>query len=147
MIWLALLACKGAPFDSGLACTDIGCIDGLEIRFETDGWPAGRYVVALDLDGATETCTATLPFGDSPDDGCDGEASLSLIGTRLPAAQQAIGGVWLTRTDLSAVGLTLSRDDAVLVETTLTPEYETLAPNGEACGPVCRYASEAVVVP
>src|SRR5690606_40894414 len=53
-------------------CTQIGCIDGLQIALEkASPWPAGAYVFAFTLDGAPVRCSGALPL-----QSCDAGPSL-----------------------------------------------------------------------
>jgi hypothetical protein len=140
---LFLLACLPSPKLDDSACTEIGCTDGLAVNFTLT--TPGAWTFDLDLDGTVAHCSATLPLDGSG--GCDTAGiSLNLSGSELPEDQQSITGLTLEQTGIVSLGLTISRDGTQVWTDTLTPTYETLAPNGEACGPVCSSASESVTV-
>ena len=122
----------------GLDCTEIGCVDGFSGQFAPAFTAAGAYVFTLDLDGAGSTCAGTLPFND--DFSCDGALGVTLSGTALPPSDQSLPGFQIMQTDFATLQLTVTRDGAEEASWTLTPEWETYAPNGPECGPVCTSA-------
>jgi hypothetical protein len=135
----------------GHACTEVGCDSGLAVEFQkaSGPWPAGSYQVAITADGATITCSTTLPFtsASSPAGSCtSSDVTLGLSGSALPAAQQAISGLQFTTTPKS-VKVTISRDGMQVASGDLTPAYETIMPNGPDCEPTCTGATGTLAVP
>ena len=43
-------------------CTEMGCIDGLQINSNPDITTHGTYVFSVTMDGVTEVCEYSLPF-------------------------------------------------------------------------------------
>lgn len=124
------------PRDTGgLVCTEIGCTDGFEIAFTATD--PGLWIFDLSLDGDDVRCTATLPFRDGAESGCDDDrVTLFLSGTALDDAEHAIAGLLISTTP-ETVELTIRHDDTDRGHT-FTPEYEEVQPNGEGCPPVCH---------
>lgn len=146
-----LLACSliDATDDTatgGLFCTEVGCVDGLSIDFDPPLRGEGTYLLtATDGDGVAATCQLTIPFDSNPADGCDRPDlfSITASGTKLSIEDQEIPNAqYLVVPDL--LTLTLTVDDHVEKAVTLTPQSETIMPNGPDCPPVCEVASEVV---
>jgi hypothetical protein len=146
MLLLLLAACDPIPLfphDDTAACTDMGCTDGYDLGFSVS--TPGTWSFDLSIDGAPVHCQATLPLRESNPDGCDADdVGLVLSGSALPDSEHSIEGLGVWRVGVETIELTVTRDDAPVWSGTLHPAYETLAPNGEACGPVCSYAHEDV---
>jgi hypothetical protein len=143
---LPLLACAAlAPGDSGLSCTEIGCSDGFDLAFHITS--TGVWTFDVDLDGSLVTCEAALPLRDSDPDGCDAsDVGLVLSGSALPDDQHSIEGMTIARTGLANVGLVVYHERSEVWSGSFAPDWQTVAPNGEACGPVCSSASDTVPV-
>jgi hypothetical protein len=142
ILTLLLSAC----FHAELAdCTEIGCVDGLEVFFVgTDPGP-GVYTVEIDLHGEFIHCQATIPLGTDGDDGCtDARVSLFLSGSALEADQQSVDGFFLDSTDTGAVAVTISHDAVQVGYAAFEPDYQTLQPNGPECEPTCSYATREI---
>ena len=155
---LALLAaCKPTPSQPDApppqrACTDIGCMNGLNVRVEKPtAWPAGDYEFAFDLDGVAVTCKGSLPLpacDQSPGLTCDpaGRVQVMESGCALPAAQHGWGDIHVDG-DPANAKIAIRHGGIVLHESALEPEYRTLQPNGPGCEPTCRSASASISVP
>lgn len=142
---LLLLACPpGGDTGSTGACTDVGCIDGVDAGFSLTE-PGSYTIVAEELpEGVTTTCTASLPFDGT--EGCTGPGSIGLSGTALPPDQQSIEGMAFPSTAMEQLHLTITRDSASILDETYDVAYATLQPNGPDCPPTCSYASVEVTV-
>jgi hypothetical protein len=128
-----------------VACTGIGCQNGLEIEFMRSAWPAGEYRIQVDVDGAMTSCTGTLPLNacdSGPSFACTGAPGvrLSESGCALPASGQGLAGMSLETTSASRVTLTIEHAGALIGTTTLQPEFRQVRPNGPDCPPVCTNA-------
>lgn len=146
-VWLpalamALLACDTQGGDG--ACTLIGCVNGVTIEFTLR--EAGSYVVTVDAGGQKTTCMATLPLsGADTVSPCDREGViLTRSGSALPAAQQSLGGLFVSDTTASSITVKITRDGATVREQTFTPQYSTSRPNGPNCDPVCTQATHTL---
>lgn len=136
----AAIGCGGDT--GGQACTEIGCTDGLGIGFSFT--EPGAYAFQIVADGATITCSATLPLPPCEQAGatCSSpQAVLSASGCALPESQHSLEGLMLDGQHPASVEVVVERDGAELVRRTFTPQYQRVAPNGEACGPICHQAS------
>ena len=151
-----LCACKPASQPEApppqRACTEIGCMNGLNVRVEKPTpWPAGDYEFVFDLDGTAVTCKGALPLPPcerSPALVCDpaGRVQVTESGCALPAEQHGWGDVQIEGEPAHAK-VTIRHAGAVLHEADLQPEYRTLQPNGPDCEPTCRSASVSIAVP
>ena len=129
----------------GIDCTEIGCADGFSGQFSPAFTAAGAYVFTLALDGAVSTCAGTLPFND--DFSCDGALGLTLSGTALPPSDQSLPGFEIRQIDFATLQLTVTRDGTEEASWTVTPTWDTVAPNGPECGPVCTTAGAELTWP
>lgn len=133
----------GAFDTGGLACTEMGCEDGLEVAFSLT--EPGSYTVEVIADGQLTTCSGTLPLPacDAPSGPtCSSpDVLLGASGCALPEAQHALGGISLLGKHPAMVEVVVERDGTELGRQTFTPSYVRLAPNGEECGPICNRAS------
>lgn len=130
---------------SPVACTEIGCVNGLALTVAPDyQWQPGAYVFRLTLDGRTVTCRGNLPLNacDMPSVHCDGEGVvITESGCALPSPEaQGFGDVHIENGP-QQVAVSVTRDGQTLVDKTVTPTYRTSRPNGPQCAPECRQAS------
>lgn len=135
------LGCSGVH-DGSLVCTDMGCEDGLSVDFSLT--EPGAYAIEIVADGDTITCTGSLPLPPCEQGGTSCSAPGVLLmasGCALPAADHSLGGVMISGAHPTAVEIVVSRDGAELRRQSFTPTYQRVAPNGEACGPICDQAS------
>jgi len=126
----------------GDACTAIGCDDGLTIQFSVS--EPGAYLFNIVADGATISCSATLPFPDcsSPGSTCgDPRVQLAASGCALAPAEHSLEGLFMSGMVPESVSVLATRDGVEIASQTFTPAYQTTAPNGEECGPICTNAS------
>jgi hypothetical protein len=139
---LLLSACFEAE---GVDCTEIGCIDGLEVFFTGADPGPGVYTVDIDLHGELIHCQATIPLETDASDGCDdGRVYLMLSGSALDTDQQSVDGFFLDSTDTGAVAVTVSHEGAQVGYAAFEPDYQTLQPNGPECEPTCSYATREI---
>lgn len=137
------------PNPGPVACTEIGCVDGLRISLEkATPWAAGDYTFALELDGAAVTCTGSLPLK-----ACDTGPSVTCAPAEAVMVAEsgcALGPETHGFSDVQvksapkAVSLKISHAGQVVHEAKLTPEYTTSRPNGEGCEPTCTTAGATV---
>ncbi|MSP93490.1 MAG: hypothetical protein EXR79_17145 [Myxococcales bacterium] len=140
VIFLTLTGCEAATDTKG--CTEIGCVNGFTVDFQTGTWPAGTYVVYAVTQTTTSTCTVKLPFASiDPGTVCTGDKfQLGTSGSALPAAQHSLVGVSFFDTP-AEVTLTVKRDATQLATQKFTPAYKTSTPNGAGCEPTCTQAN------
>ena len=139
---LSLVSCG----ESGEYCTEMGCIDGVQINFEPDITTHGAYVFSVTMDGITEICEYSLPFTEESGEygTCDGENIwLTISGTALDASQHSIPDMYIPLSPTS-VSIEITRDDVLITSNTFEPEYEEFAPNGKECGPICYSAGHTI---
>lgn len=147
-----------------LPCTDAGCDDALQIQFTgADQLEAGSYTLLLVTDRGEVTCTMTLGeggvvAGDSPaanggEGGAGGgpgpSAEVSCVETLDGLVDLNVrGGVldsFISSEPVDSIDLTLSRDDVVVVMTTINPDYGDYYPNSKRCDETpCKEAKETV---
>lgn len=141
LVLVAFMGCLTAKSDSASpqACTDMGCTDGVDLRFSLT--ERGPYVIVAEglPSGETTTCTGTLPFDGT--EACTGPGFATISGTKLPDDQQSVEGLYLPDTDLAQVRVTITSNDVPRVDQTWDLSYRELQPNGPGCEPTCDYAS------
>jgi hypothetical protein len=103
----------------GLACTEIGCSDGLQVRFQAP--PAGAYRVEAVVPGAAAPAVFECASGQA----CPSAFFDDLVAERV------------TIRVVTAAG-TRSQE--------FTPRYESQYPNGRRCGAACRQATVTMQV-
>ena len=141
---LAAFALVGCRQDE---CTDMSCVDGLEVSFRKNYWDEGTYLVEIEADGQLISCFGTIPIEAGDGSGCDtAGATLYLSGGSLPIEEQSLDGFLLSRAGLLDVVTAIYRGKELLAYEGFQPSYETLTPNGEDCGPVCEYASYEIPI-
>lgn len=123
------------------SCTLIGCSDSLLIIIEgPDGGalPDSTYEIVLELDGSTYATACGQPTeGEHYCEPVEGAGTHQLAARYNPSGTISIE---VTNDTPDDVSLSVVAGDAPLVDQTWAVEYETSAPNGEDCGPVCRSA-------
>lgn len=142
VVLLAALGAGCAVTSSDRSCTAIGCNDGVTVDFTFRD--KGSYVVEVTLDGSKTTCRAVLPLSDPPPNPCDREGIfLTLSGSKLPPAQQSIGGLIIASTTAKQIIFKITRDGATLAALDRTIDYRvTPGPNGPSCEPKeCKQAT------
>ena len=133
-------------------CTEMGCTNGLwiDLRSASGRWQTGTYHVGITADGASITCSATIPLsqgtGGANTTCSSSDVRLGLSGSMLPVEAQAISDVTFT-TSPASVSIVITRDGQPFGSTTLTPTYVTSQPNGPECEPTCRGAHATIDVP
>ncbi|WP_438020557.1 hypothetical protein WMF18_16425 [Sorangium sp. So ce315] len=140
-------------------CTEIGCDDGFSITTATADkrWAPGEYALNLSVDGEEVSCAYT--WTNTPQAGgggvfvqCSPTVAVSIdpvtrctvTSDRDSVSQSCtpIPGQFTQRITVQGtparVDVAVQRDGAVVGERSFTPAYQSLYPNGEDCGPVCR---------
>ncbi len=140
-----LLLCGGQAFAADpVACTEIGCVDGLVLNVAPDyHWAPGDYVFAFKIDGQPQTCRGSLPLKPcgEPSVICDGSGvMITESGCALPPDAHGFGTITLANGP-AQVDVTITHNGQTLVQKTITPTYKTSRPNGPQCEPQCRQAS------
>jgi hypothetical protein len=130
------------------ACNNAGCNDGVSVTASSAGpLPEGEYRVALLLDGVAHSCSGTVPFLSTLSTRCEprtSSVSLSFAEWQpsfVPPGTMPGGlRIEIENSAPRSIEMEISRDGDVIAAESFTPEYATLAPNGEECGPVCQTA-------
>jgi hypothetical protein len=117
------------------------------VAFEPDsGWPAGRYTIEVEADGAVQRCEVTLPLRPC-DSGantiCKGPALAGIgeSGCALPRSQHGLSGVELAITP-SHLRVRVDRDGRQIGSLEVSPTYRWVQPNGPGCTPQCLEATQ-----
>ena len=147
------------PLTPPLACTLIGCEDGLKVELRpASGWPAGEYRFRIQANGVVVTCRGSLPLpscvgssesGAQKNVSCDNEGLVQVVesGCALPADAQAFPGLWFDpKLRPTRVEISITRDGQLVAETEIAPSFERVQPNGPACPPTCDVAQAVVDV-
>jgi hypothetical protein len=147
------------PLSPPLACTLIGCEDGLKVELRpASGWPAGEYRFRIQTNELEVSCRGSLPLpscvGSSDPSSqenvtCSVEGVVRIVesGCALPAGAQAFPGIWFDpRLRPTRVEISITRDGQLLAEAEITPSFERVQPNGPACPPACDVAQAVLDV-
>lgn len=133
------------------SCTDAYCESGVSIVLASaEPLPTGLYRVTALLDGVATTCHRTLPDSHDPEMQCnsfdvsfffgDGAAPIPPGGTTSNLQIEISGAP--RRIEIEVAHEVLGgTGERIVASESFTPQYETHAPNGEECGPVCSNAS------
>ena len=143
----------GNPLTPPLACTLIGCEDGLKVELRpASGWPAGEYRFRIQTNGVDVTCRGSLPLSScvgSSDPGaqenvsCNIEGLVQVVesGCALPADAQGFPGLWFDpKLRPTMVEISITWDGQLVAEAEIAPSFERVQPNGPACPPACDVA-------
>jgi hypothetical protein len=141
----------GNPLTPPLACTLIGCEDGLKVELRPEsGWPAGEYRFRIQADGVEVTCRGSLPLPSCVGNvSCDIEGVVQIVesGCALPADAQAFPGIWFDpKLRPTRVEISITRDGQLVAEAEIAPSFERVQPNGAACPPTCDVAQAVLDV-
>jgi hypothetical protein len=160
------LAASGCTFTQ--SCTAIGCGDALtlEMRPAGGGFPDGAYTLTLETRAGLRTCRFVMPdsvpqLGALGSVDCDPGASAwveqatdcteTRSGNATSESCRPVPGRFALHAQLQdtpdVVSVRVERDGLALLDSTLTPTYETSQPNGPDCGPVCHQATEMLELP
>lgn len=141
-----------AACDNTLDCTNAGCIDGFFITVSEllppdaglasqKALPEGDYEIELSLDSKVVFCRWTLPRPLDAQLECDDRSvRASPIVPMLPE-RPVVGFVLEVNQTPRIASAIVRHQGSVVAQDTFTLSYQRSAPNGEACGPVCRYAA------
>jgi hypothetical protein len=128
-------------------CTAAGCNDGFAVYLVADEpLREGIYDIEMTMDGDPVTCQIVLPggsFGAAPacSDSVRLRVSASIHNNGAAPDHDAPNAIIVDMFVAAAVSeLKVSHDEAPLFEQTYRPTYQTVAPNGPECGPVCDWA-------
>lgn len=149
----------GNPLTPPLACTQIGCEDGLKVELRPpSGWPAGEYRFRIQANGVEVTCRGSLPLkscvgssdpADQENVSCDVEGVVRVVesGCALPADAQGFPGLWFDpKLRPTRVEITITREGQLVAEAEIAPSFERVQPNGPACPPACDVAQAVLDV-
>lgn len=120
-----------------LSCTDAGCESGIFLELDGPADP-GDHTLVLTFDSTTVTCVVDPANPGAAGEGCDGPDGLvAFYWVDGRGLQANVYGTTPAELDVLLTG-----PSGTLVDETIFPAYSTLAPNGEACGPICDVAEE-----
>ena len=142
---------SGNPLTPPVACTLIGCEDGLKVEIQpASGWPAGQYRFQIQADGVEVTCRGSLPLPsctESPSVVCDTDGLVQIIesGCALPAQSHAFPGLSFDpELRPRRVEVKITRDGQLVGESDFMPGFQTVQPNGPGCPPICNVAHAVI---
>jgi len=149
--WVSIAVCLAVLAsceEADQSCTAADCSDGFGVFLVADEpLREGSYEVEVTMDGGPETCSFVVTGGPSAEEPvCSDSTRLRAFASTHdsgappdPDAPNAIVvDVFVAST--TAV-LEVRHDAAPLFEQTFRPTYQTVAPNGPECGPVCMLAA------
>jgi hypothetical protein len=130
-------ACSGV-------CTNVGCQPGFSAKVHrADGsFPTGTHQVAIVAGGGTSqpTCPSGMTIWVLPVTDCT-ETNSGSSGTETCTDIPGQFVEWITLTGTPAeVQAQQSVDGAVILDATVAPTYQEVAPNDVECGPICHQA-------
>lgn len=133
--------------DDSESCTLAGCIDGFSLYLvAAEPLRDGTYDLELTLDGVAATCRHVIADGRAASAAECSRSSVvrstaSVHNNGSPPDIDAPNAFIIDILDASAVvTLRVLHDGAPLVEQSYEPAYQTVAPNGPECGPICDAA-------
>jgi hypothetical protein len=134
-------------------CGEGACRSGYGVSFTSgSAWAQGDYRFRFDIDGKVVTCEGSLPLDPSCEAvsiACDPEQIVFLdeSGCALEPEEQSFAGFSVYSTDISTVGVKVWREDVLLADVELTPEFAVERPNGEGCSSTCTKAYDEIELP
>jgi hypothetical protein len=157
LIGAGALASSGCISAKG--CTEIGCIDGFSaaVRSADGSFPSGAHLVEVLVGASSLKCAFTYPLpniggGSVQQPLCEAGLTVMILPeTTCSASMMAsypcdpIAGKFVETIGLSGTPGQVHAwqyvDDAPILDVAAAPTYQSYAPNGSECGPVCREAS------
>jgi len=130
-----------APAQEQTACTNMGCVNGVTIKFDPKVITGpGHYELRIVADEAQITCKGSIPFQPC-DQGttftCNSRAvRVSESGCNLPPEQQSVSEILIGGRPRHVI-LGASRDGTNFMIRDLKPVYRFFRPNGPSCEPQC----------
>lgn len=167
LLALCLMGLPGCS-SAGHSCTAMGCGNDVTLTFVStdDTWAEGQYHLTLVVDSATYVCTAEPPDAalDIRRVECDaplGTMTLAWRSVTDCVEHRSANSVSQTCTSVpdkftleaalqgtpKQVQVKLTRNDAPLLDQSVSLTYETTQPNGPDCEPVCKQAAVKIDVP
>lgn len=128
-------------------CAQADCDDGLSLIVVSKSggsFSPGTYSLEITADDMTSTwlCEVT----DQPNTSHCTHTSAD-IGELIMASGNGVDSFrWQTSALPAELTVFVSRDGVLLSNVTIHPSYREIAPNGEACDPICQAASEKLEV-
>ena len=144
IMFLVLVAVKAfysaANAQPQMACTEMWCDEGFTLSLSAPQWQTGQYQIAMDIDGASVSCTAQLPLpscGQTPFTCTDNNLDVVVIteGCALPPAAHALGGVRMKTVPKAFSAIVTLPDGTVRQTGGAGVESHCGFPNGERCDP------------
>jgi hypothetical protein len=116
---------------SSKSCTEMGCIDGVEVRFTTALDAAQEISLVVQADAESISCT----YSETPaSDTC------SPAGIWIQASGGSVTGFILYQSYPQELTITLSHGGTIPTSTTVSPKYVEQQPNGPDCPSTCQNA-------
>ena len=157
LVVLALAAVACAPDDPGAEeddvfvgeteCGDASCQDGLSIALVSPVFTPGTYTISSVADGLESVCGFVV--GGTEECGPDGPCLLSDDCDAVPnlsfPPQSVVVSVGPSAPEVIDVVVLRGGDEVAAA--TFAPDYQTYAPAGPGCDPVCEIASAQLDIP
>lgn len=146
---LALSGCEESK-----QCTEIGCMDRLDVVFEPALDEVGSYSIVVEAGGLAAQCQVAVGLGGlggaggfgggNETDPLDSECTGSL-GFRIEVlGGESLEGLRIGSETYEEVTIKVELRDELLINDTFEPNYAKQYPNGEDCEPVCGIAEHEV---
>ena len=130
----------GCDARDDLACTEIGCGDGVTVAVVSERFADGVYRLRVSSGGLADDCQWTISSGRIASETCNAAYG---VGASYPPPEAVAVSYPAVEGPIRVV---LSRDGSVVADRAVTPAYETVEPNGPDCPPVCRVARTEIVL-
>ncbi len=158
---IVLAACGGSdgtPGNGASICTTIACVDQLvaTLHDASGGLPAGKQVLTVTANGATLTCSFTLPRP-TQTTAITCPKGLQVLVQQSQSCVTSGTGQYQTQTCTPIAGkndelvtvvgspttlqVVQTANGVTYLDETTTPTYTTSRPNGPSCEPVCSQAA------
>ncbi len=128
--WVLMCAAAGCSSSSS-GCTDMGCLDGVGVRFSSPADASLELSISLQMDNETVQCEYAEGNGLNS---CTGQQ----VGVRVEGAR--VVGLDIVGHHPEELTITVSNAGDVLMSAAVRPTYVTQQPNGAGCPPTCVHA-------
>jgi hypothetical protein len=129
LAFLAVVLASGCTW-LGLVCTQIGCDD--EVSVSIRGLETDQFY-DVELDTGTQTIHCTIDTSQSS------YMRIQCVDDLYSYSQRDEASIHIAGTP-DSVAITILKNGTVIAEDVVRPEYDEVAPNGRACGPICVQA-------
>jgi len=139
LLWPALLLALSCSED----CHEVDCGTTLIVELSSEDWLDGAHEVVIDAGADSTTCGFVLNGGQAEQLAC----SLAAVNLDPSELEQGYMLIKYREGEPTELSVTVSRDGEELAQGELTPVYEELVLDPQACGGPCLAAQVSLDVP